>query len=935
MVRMIKYFIHHLTAVAAFLLIFIFTESCFTHGDKVRIEDMRCEYLINPPGVDVAHPRFSWIIKGSRRGLSQTAYRIVVTGTSGKKEKVWDTDKVLSDRSVNIAYQGMPLESGKKYFWTVEVWDEKGNKATPAKNAWFQTGLLNRSDWKAKWITAGDTTVSAPLLRKAFNVDKKIRFARVYVTGLGQYELYLNGEKTGDHVLDPARTNFRKRVLYATYDVTDRLKRGENVLGIILGNGTYRVVAVKGRYGWSGHKPRSLTPRALLQLNITYADGSKDLIVTDGSWKSASGPITFNHVYGGEDYDARLEQNGWASPGFDDSGWSGVLLPEDPGVILKSQLMPPIKVVQTLKPVAVTHPEPGVTLFDLGQNFAGWWRIRIQGYPGVSVRIRGAETLNDSLFPKPLKKGDRLSTKFAYHARVWTDYTLKGQGMEVYEPRFFYTGFRYAEVRTKQPDKIDSMYLEGRVVHSALEPAGMFESSDSLLNRIWRAALWSQKSNQHGVPTDCPHREKGGYNGDGEIIAETSMHDFRMASFYTKWLNDMQDSQYDNGRIPNTSPTLIGGNGGGIAWGSAYVLIPWWMYRYYADTTVLASHYVTMKKYLAYLYHLARSDANPAEPFIINAFGGYWDSLGEWCAPGQSDGPNHPVVNTAYYFLDTWTFSKIASVLGHKKDAARYLTLADSVKQAFIHKFFNPETNLFGTDSLYQTYQVLALALNLVPEAHREQVLQDLSDDIMITHNGHLNTGIIGTKYLWSVLAHAGRNDVAQTLVTQTTFPGYGYWLSKGATTLWEEWDGRDSHNHQMFGTVSEFLYKYLAGICSPMDGGTTTGYKHIHIQPFLPAGLSFVKASVESVHGTVLSEWHRFPHKVVFHVEIPANSNASVSLPVTGRKNITVSESGTTVWENHSFIPGIRGIGHATKENNHIIFSVGSGSYEFKVTGL
>ncbi len=358
------------------------------------------------------------------------------------------------------------------------------------------------------------------------------------------------------------------------------------------------------------------------------------------------------------------------------------------------------------------------------------------------------------------------------------------------------------------------------------------------------------------------------------------------------------------------------------------------MCRYYADTTVLASHYVTMKKYLAYLYHLARTDANPAEPFIINAFGGYWDSLGEWCAPGQSDGPNHPVVNTAYFYMDALTLSKIARVLGHKADAGRYTALADTIKQAFIGKFFNPETNFFGTDSLYQTYQVLALSLNLVPKAYREQAIQDLADDIMITHNGHLNTGIIGTKYLWPVLARAGRNDVAYTIATRRTYPGYGYWLSKGATTLWEEWDGTHSHNHQMFGTVSEFLYKYLAGIRSPMDGQTTAGYKHIRIQPFIPVGLSFVKASVKSVYGPVVSEWHQSPHKVVLHVEVPANSNASVSLPMMGWKNITVTESGRTVWEKRSFMPNAEGISNATEEKDRITFSVGSGNYNFILTG-
>ena len=914
-----------------------FADACTSNGPGVAVEDMRCEYLVNPVGVDVLHPRFSWIITGRSRGILQSAYRIVVTKeTSRGEKKVWDSGKVQSNQVAGIVYQGLPLESGRKYFWQVWLWDKNGKKAVSGDKVWFQTGLFHPSDWKARWITAADTSIQAPLLRKEFRIDenKKILHAWAYVTGLGQYELYLNGEKVGDRVLDPARTDFRKRILYATYDVTKQLKEGINAAGIMLGNGTYRVIAVKGRYGWRGHKARTNTPRAIMQMDIIYTDGSKSRCVTDGSWRSSSGPVTFDHVYGGEDYDARLEQPGWSSPGFNDSAWERVTVAGNPAAILRSQLMPPVKVTRTIRPVAETQPAPGVFLFDLGQNFAGWWRIRVKGKRGLTLRIRGAETLNDSLFPKSLEPGDYLSTKFSYHAGVWTDYTLKGDSEEVYEPRFFYTGFRYAEVRTDRPDDLKEISLEGRVVHTAFETAGTFVTSDSLLNRIYRAAVWSQKSNLVGVPTDCPHREKGAYTGDGEIIAESSIHNFRMASFYTKWMNDMQDSQYDNGRIPNTAPTLIGGNGGGIAWGSAYILIPWWMYQYYLDKKVMADHYSSMKRYLQYLHHLGRTDANPGEPYIIDAFGGYWDCLGEWCAPGQSDGPNHPVVNTLYYYLDASLLSKMAGMLGHKEDAARYAALADTIKNALNRKFFNRETGLYGTDSLYQTYQVLALALHVVPEGHRDKVLQDLYNDISITHKGHLNTGIIGTKYLWRVLAHAGRSDLAYTIATQTTYPGYGYWLKNGATTLWEEWDGKDSHNHQMFGTVEEYFYKYLAGIRSPVDEETTAGYRHIHIQPFIPAGLSQVRASVYTVRGRIISEWQRTPGHIRLRVTIPANSEAAVSIPVLGFKQVTVTENGKPVWGNNAYIKGDKGITGAVSKKGYITFSSGSGEYDFILSG-
>lgn len=908
-------------------------------NQKIIVSDLKCEYINNPLGIDILQPRFSWNISGNSRGIYQSAYRIIVTdqkeALQDGKGKMWDTDKVPSDKLINVVYQGSTLKSDQTYYWSVCVWNQYGEQSAWSEPAIVHTGLFTAADWEAKWIAAPDSSSEAPIFRKEFKITRQVKSAYAYVTGLGYYELYLNGNKVGDHVLDPAITDYRKRVLYSTYDITRQLKKGLNTAGAVLGNGAFRLRKIEDRYSWGNGGSKFGTPRLLMQMNITYTDGSKESIITDKSWKSSSSPITFNNLYGGENYDARLEKAGWSSSGFNESDWQQVILADSPGGVLQSQITPPIKVTETIKPISTTNPEPGVYLFDLGQNIAGWWRLQVKGSSGVTMRVRGAETLNDSLFPKPLQQGDHLSIKQKYHSLVWTDYILKGKGTEVYEPRFFYTGFRYIEVTMDNRKNPESLEVEGRVVRTALEFNGKFLTSDSLLNRIHRASVWSQMGNTHGFPTDCPHREKGGYTGDGQIIAEASIHNFQMAAFYTKWLNDMRDAQEENGRIPNTSPTLIGGSGGGIAWGSAYFLIPWWMYQYYNDTQILEEHYVTMKRYLGYLHNLAKTDSNPKEAYIINDFGSYWFSLGEWCAPGQSDCPNHPMVNTYYYYQNASLLSRIALLLGQNTDASNYLALADTIKNELNKKFFNPETNLYGTDTTYQTYQLLALSGNIIPEGHREKVFQTVIDDILNTRKGHLNTGIIGTKYLWPVMAHSLRNDVAYSVATKTTYPSYGYWLEKGATTLLEEWSGKNSHNHQMFGSVDEFFYKYLAGIRSPEDGITTNGYKHIHIQPFVPDGLSFVEASLKTATGIIESWWQRKPDSFKLSVVIPANSDATISLPLFGLKNITVTENGKKVWENGKFVTGNPGITDARIDETCLSLSTGSGKYEFIITGV
>ena len=904
---------------------------------EVTVTSLRCEYVKDPLGVDVKIPRFSWNIVSPGRDVRQTAYRILVSEDKDAllkgKGNMWDTGEVPSGSQVNIPYGGAPLKSDHTYYWSVSVRDQDGRRSARSRPAFFHTGLLDETAWQGTWVGAGDTSLSSPLFRKSFRLDKEVKSAYLFVTGLGYYEVYLNGGKTGDHVQDPPVTDYHKRVLYATYDVTRQLKKGENVAGVWLGNGAYRLKKVAGRYSWGNDGRFSDTLCFLFQMNITFADGSRTEIVSDTSWRYAGSPVVLNNYYGGEDYDARLEQEGWGSPGFDDSSWRGVSPAREPGGRLQAQMMPAIGVVRTLRPVVSLNPAPGVYLFDLGQNIAGWWRIRVEGPAGVTVRVRGAETLNDSLFPTPMKKGDKLSEKFNYHAQVWTDYTLKGEGTEVYEPRFFYTGFRYLEVTTSDHKNLPSLEVEGRAAHTALTANGTFVTSDSLLNRIHRASVWSQIANTFSYPTDCPHREKGAYTGDGEVVAEASMHDFQMAAFYTKWLEDMRDAQEENGRIPNTAPELVGGYGGGVAWGSAYVLIPWWMYQYYDDMRVLKEHYPTMKRYVEYLRELARTDAHPEEPYIINYFGGYWYCLGEWCAPEQRDGPNHPVVSTLYYYLDAALFSRIAEILGREKDAERYRALADTIRKAINKRFFDPSTALYGTDSTYQTYQLLALATGVVPEDMRDKVFRTVAEDIL-HRNGHLNTGIIGTKYLWHILPRFGRPDLAWTIVKQRSFPGYGYWIDHGATTLWEEWSGVHSHNHQMFGSVDEFFYKYLAGIRSPEEGGTTRGYRHILIRPYVPEGLSSVKVMVETVAGSVASAWYCEGDTLRLQVTIPANSDATVSIPVGERQQVILTESGKVIWEKGLYKTGVSGITGVSLEEDHLTVAAGSGTYRFVLSG-
>lgn len=913
-------------------MVLLFAASCSPTQSTV-VERLTVEYLENPLGIDLQKPRFSWIIESDQRDVVQTAYQIIVVDKKKSFENanniVWDSGVIDDHGAVLIEYDGKPLESNKNYFWRVKVWLDSDTFIV-SEAAQFTTGILNKDEWQADWITAKEEIVhESPYLRKEFEVKKKIEQALLYVTATGFYNLYLNGSKVGDHILDPGITDYRKTALYSTYDVTSEIKKKKNAIGVILGNGAWNMRKVNDRWSW--HSAKSLgNPALFMQLVIKHSDGSTTVICSDESWKIDSGPITYNSLYGGEDYDAGKEMPGWGSTGFDDSQWHSVAVIDGPGGKLKSQLMPPMKITETITPIASINPSPGVFLYDLGQNIAGAWRMEVKGEPGQVIKIRGAETLSDSLYPKQLEESDRISTKFQFSANTFTNYTLKGGGVETYEPSFFYTGFRYIEVVTNDSINPEHLKIEGRVVGSALERNGTFVSSNQLLNQIHTVGLWSQRGNLHSYPTDCPHREKGAYNGDGQLIAETSMHDFHMAPFYTKWVNDMKDAQQENGRIPNTSPVLVGGMGGGVGWGSAYILVPWWMYNYYNDTRILEEHYPHMKEYVAYLKELGTKDEDPKEPYIIDFFDGFWYSLGEWCAPNQRECPIRGVVNTFYYYNNCLLLSEIASKLGYNEDAIEYKNLSDTIKENYIRRYFNPETGLFGTDEPYMTYQVVALTGNLIPEGYREKVFKTVTDDIR-SRGTHLNTGIIGTKYLWPTLVQGGENQLAYEVATQTTFPSYGFWIKNGSTTFLENWDVRASHNHQMFGTVTEYFYKFLGGIQSPMEGKTAVGYKDIFIKPYLPDGLEAVSTTIGTVSGDIVSNWSKEGSSFIQEVTVPANSTATLSLPISSN-DPKISESNQVIWDQNRFIEGVSGIHEIKMEEQRMMIRLGSGNYKFKV---
>ena len=889
--------------------------------DRITPTQLRCEYAVNPLGVDAKQPRFSWLLESSQRGQMQSGYHILVASS---KEKLaagignkWDSLKVTSEKSVNITYEGTGLSGGEKCCWKVRCWDKDGKASSWSAPAWFEMGLLKQSDWQGEWIGA-ERNVSSPLLRKEFVIPKEVKKARVYISGLGWSELYINGRKVGDNVLDPAATEYHKHTLYVTHDVTDMLNKGANAAGVMLGNGWFSEPGMPV-YGDS--------PRLLMQINIEFADGTGMNIKTDRTWKVSAGPITRNDIWGGETYDARLEKSGWAKAGYDDSAWANALVKEEPGGEMVSQLMPAIKVNKTIRPVKLTNPEPGIYVYDMGQLFGGWARLHVKGQKDTKVTIKySARVFKDSgLVDKRRHRRGNESD----------NYILKGEPQgEVYEPRFTYHPVRYVQIEG-YPGEPTLDDLQGRVVHSGIDMSGDFWCSNPLLNKIHQNVVWTFTNGLFGIPLDCLHREHWAWTDPATITGSLYPRKF-MPLFWTKWLRDIKDSQFDDGAVPVIAPTYrIEGhrkkNRVDAAWGGNYPLLVWYLHEYYNDNRILREHYDSIKKWLDYL-------TCTADNYLVTS-GVYGDHMLPGAEPGKeqfiSKETPRPLVWTAYYYRGAYVFSQMAGILGKSDDAEHYGVLAENIAGAFNRKWLNTETRQYATGS--QTSNLLPLALGIVPKANKKAVMQNVLRDIVEKYNGHLHTGNSGTTCMIDTLTEHGYGDVMYKVATTMTYPGWGYMVAQGATTIWEMWGlGKGAESMIMWATIDEFFYEDLAGIRGPDYYGPRCmpgGFRQIEIKPYILGDLKSAKASVKTVHGIVSSEWKKRDNCLTLVVSIPVNSRAKVAVPTMGLQNVSITEGGKSVWKADGFVKGVPGITAGSKASQYVTFDVGSGSYSFRLT--
>jgi alpha-L-rhamnosidase len=801
----------------------------------------------------------------------------------------------------------------------VQVWDKDRKASAWSKAATWKMGLLKDADWKGSWITIGprQNPDAAPMLRREFIINKPVKQAYIYVCGLGYYELYINGDKIGDNVLDPAQTDYEQRAFYVPYDVTDKLNsslesrvtghESRHSIGVILGDGWYNQnkVWTKGEYRVEAKEgPAYGKPRLLLQLEITYADGSIETVVTDKRWKATTGPITANNLYAGESYDARLEHTGWAAINFDDNDWDNAVLIDGPGGKLLSQTLPAIKRMKTIKPIGIANPKPGVYVYDMGQNFAGRARLKIRAKRGERIQLRFAETVFDNGMINPASCGGYAT------GLVQTDsYICKGDVLEVWEPRFTYHGFRYAEM-TGFEGKPSIDNLEGIVVHTAVEQAGHFQCSDAMLNRIHQAALWTELNSLYGMPTDGSARERCGWLGDAHVSAEMSIYNFDVPLLLTKFVADIETAR--RGGIPyNVAPgRRLGGQD--PDWGSAFIQLPWYLYLYYGDTRVAGRHYEGMTIFMNHLKTIAKD-------YIIHK------GIGDLFEPGSVYSKRTPVklTSTAFFYFDAKLMSRLARVLGKPGDAADYGQLAEDIKSAFNKNFYDADNKTYGS----QTADTLALYLELAPAAYHSDVAESLARDVVEKHDTHHATGHIGSRYIYGQLARYGYGHIAQQMLDQTTYPSIGELFKRGATTFWEYWGekhidetsrGTRSQNHPFQAGYDAWFYSGVAGI-NPMS--KSPGFKHIVLQPRLIKQLQWAGASYHSMYGLIESKWRNEEDTFQWRITIPPNTTATVYVPAAGVEAIT--EGGRPAKK-------AEGVKFLRMEDDRAVFAVGAGRYRF-----
>jgi len=840
---------------------------------------LTADYMTDPVGIDMPRPRLAWKLAFPERGAVQRAWQVQAAaapdGFGGRL--LWDSGRVDTADSVHVPYGGPALAPGQRVYWRVRAWNGAGAASSWSMPGYFEAGLVRPAEWRAQWITADPVAAkSAPgpavLLRRQFRLDRPIARARLYISSLGVYEAQVNGRQVTDQVLRPGWTSYDKRLQYQTYDVTGHLKQGENAIGAMLGDGWYR-----GGIGFNGRDHYGTRRALLAELRVTYADGTAARIVSDGNWRASTGPVLAADLLQGETYDARLEQPGWAGPGFGDRGWRPVELLDHPKDALVGQAAPGVRRIMEVRPQRILRTPQGDTVFDFGQNMAGWVRLAVQGPAGTTVRLRHAEVLD--------KDGNFYTGNLRTAAQT-NRYTLKGGPTETWEPRFTFQGFRYVAV-DGFPGQPGLEALTAVVLHSDLGEPNRWESSHSLLNQLVRNTEWGQRGNFLDVPTDCPQRnERLGWTGDVQVFARTATYNFGSAAFLGKWMDDLAADQKPDGSIPFVVPDIISRKkatiDGAAGWSDAVTVVPWTVYQAYGDSAILARHYGSMQ---AWVDHVARLAPD-----------GVWQGgfqFGDWLAyqapsgeardyPGATTGKD--LIATAYFARSADLLARSAAVLGKEDDARRYAALAARVREAFNREFVTA-TGRVGENT--QTAYALALRFDLLPAARRAEGARRLAGAVA-ARKDHLTTGFLGTPALLFALSDHGQTDTAWRLLTQESYPSWLYPVKMGATTIWERWDGirpdgsfqdasMNSFNHYAYGAVVEWMYAVAAGIDTDP---AAPGYRRSIIRPRPGGGLTWVDAAVETMYGRLASRWEIRGRAMLLSVAVPPNTQSTVVLP-------------------------------------------------------
>lgn len=883
---------------------------------QTQIANLTTEGLTNPLGIDNPKPHFSWQLVSKQRNIMQVAYEIKVAEIEAgfNKNLVWSTGKVISDQSLHIPYGGKSLESGKRYYWQVKVWDNKGKTTVWSSTANWQMGLLNESDWLAQWISPGyeeDSLRASPLLRKEFIIAKKVKSATAYITAHGLYEAQINGKKIGDKYFTPGWTSYKKRLQYQTYDVSDMFKTGNNAVAVMLGNGWYRGYFSLGNFKDIYGSDISL----LFQLNITYTDGSTETITSDGSWKSSTGAVRSSNIYEGEIIDARLEKMGWAMPDFNDQDWKGVIKQSFPKNTLIGTYNESVTRHEKFIPKKIFTTPKGEKIIDFGQNLVGWVTLKIKGESGQKITVSHAEVLD---------KAGNFYTENLRIAKAQDIYILKGGKQETFEPHFTWHGFRYVKIEGYSGE-LKPEDFEACALYSDMEKTGNFTTSNELINQLQHNIEWGLKGNFVDVPTDCPQRdERLGWTGDAQVFFRTASFLRGVNNFFVKWMKDLAADQFPDGSVTHVVPNVLADfERGSTGWGDAATIIPWNMYLAYGDKRILETQYQSMKNWVNFMRTQSKNNLwNQGRHFGDWLFYNVQDDLF-----GDSAITNKYLIAQCFYAHSVQLLINSAEVLDKTNDVAKYKSLLAEIKEAFLKEY---TTDNGGLVSDTQTSYVLALQFDMLPEKLRQQAADRLAANIR-RYNTHLTTGFLGTPYLCHVLSRFNYTDLAYELLLQKTYPSWLYPVTKGATTIWERWDGikpdgsfenadMNSFNHYAYGAIGDWMYRIAAGIDVEDDG---VGYKKIRINPHVGGNFSFVSADYKTPYGKVASHWEIQGSTLKLKTEIPPNTTAFIYIPTTSLKDIT--ESGKP-------LSALKEIEIVETGENNIVVKAGSGTYDFSV---